>query len=106
MSTLHDLRVSLEMIKWEHSVFALPFALCGAMLAARGWPSAWQLLWNVVAMVSARSAAMAFNRYADAESDAADPRTRSPAVPAGILSKRLVGPFVIAASASFIFAGG
>src|SRR5947209_430271 len=104
VSTLHNVRVSLEMIKWEHSVFALPFALCGAMLAARGWPSAWQLLWIVVAMVSARSAAMAFNRYADAEIDAANPRTRSRAVPAGILSKRFVGAFVIAASAIFIFA--
>jgi len=104
MSTLHNVRVSLEMIKWEHSVFALPFALCGAMLAARGWPSPWQLLWIVVAMVSARSAAMAFNRYADAEIDAANPRTRSRAVPAGILSKQFVAVFVIAASAIFILA--
>src|SRR3954465_2708014 len=106
MSTLHDLRVSLEMIKWEHSVFALPFALCGAMLAARGWPSAWQLLWIVAAMVSARSAAMAFNRYADADIDAANPRTRMRAVPAGILSKQFVGLFVIAASTIFIFSAG
>ena len=90
------------MIKWEHSVFALPFALCGAMLAARGWPTWWQLLWIIVAMVSARSAAMAFNRYADAEIDAANPRTSSRAVPAGILSKQFVGLFVIAASAIFI----
>lgn len=104
MSTLRNLRVSLEMIKWEHSVFALPFALCGAMLAAGGWPSAWQLMWIVVAMISARSAAMAFNRYADAEIDRANPRTMSRAVPAGILSKRFVGAFVIAASAIFIFA--
>jgi len=92
------------MIKWEHSVFALPFALCGAMLAAGGWPSPWQLLWIVIAMVSARSAAMAFNRYADAEIDAANPRTQSRAVPAGILSKQFVGLFVIAASAIFIVA--
>ena len=104
VSTLHNVRVSLEMIKWEHSVFALPFALCGAMLAARGWPSTWQLLWIVVAMVSARSAAMAFNRYADAEIDAANPRTRSRAVPAGILSKQFVAVFVIGASAIFILA--
>src|SRR5215472_4395818 len=102
MSTLHNVRVSLEMIKWEHSVFALPFALCGAMLAAGGWPSPWQLLWIVIAMVSARSAAMAFNRYADAEIDAANPRTQSRAVPAGILSKQFVSLFVIAASAIFI----
>jgi len=92
------------MIKWEHSVFALPFALCGAMLAAGGWPSPWQLLWIVIAMVSARSAAMAFNRYADAEIDAANPRTQSRAVPAGILSKQFVSLFVIAASAIFIVA--
>ncbi|HWC20407.1 MAG TPA: UbiA-like polyprenyltransferase, partial [Terriglobales bacterium] len=104
MSTLHNVRVSLEMIKWEHSVFALPFALCGAMLAARGWPSFWQLLWIIVAMISARTAAMAFNRYADAEIDAANPRTKSRAVPAGILSKQFVGVFVIAASGFFILA--
>ena len=104
VSTLHNVRVSLEMIKWEHSVFALPFALCGAMLAARGWPSGWQLLWIIIAMVSARSAAMAFNRYADAEIDAANPRTRIRAVPAGILSKQFVGFFVVVASAIFIVA--
>ena len=101
-SAFHNVRVSLEMIKWEHSIFALPFALCGAMLAAGGWPSAWKLLWIIVAMVSARSAAMAFNRYADAEIDAANPRTKIRAVPAGLLSKQFVGFFVIAASAIFI----
>jgi len=74
------------------------------MLAAGGWPSAWQLLWIVIAMVSARSAAMAFNRYVDAEIDAANPRTKSRAVPAGILSKQFVGTFVVAASAIFILA--
>jgi len=61
---LHNLRVTLEMIKWEHSVFMLPFALCGAMLAANGLPSAHVLAWIIVAMVTARSAAMAFNRLA------------------------------------------
>jgi len=104
MSTLHNVRVSLEMIKWEHSVFALPFALCGAMLAAGGWPSAWKLLWIIAAMISARSAAMAFNRYADAEIDAANPRTKGRAVPAGIVSKQFVGLFVIVASAIFVLA--
>jgi 4-hydroxybenzoate polyprenyltransferase len=102
MSTLQNIRISLEMIKWEHSVFALPFALCGAMLAARGIPSAWQLLWIIVAMVSARSAAMAFNRYIDAEIDAANPRTKMRALPAGILSKQSVGVFVMIASVAFI----
>ena len=103
-STLHNVRVSLEMIKWEHSIFALPFALCGAMLAASGWPSAWQVLWIIVAMVSARSAAMAFNRYADAEIDAANPRTSMRAVPAGVLTKRFVGLFVVVACAVFVVA--
>jgi len=74
------------------------------MLAARGWPTPWQLLWIVVAMVSARTAAMAFNRYADAEIDAANPRTSARALPAGILSKRFVGLFVIVASALFVLA--
>jgi 4-hydroxybenzoate polyprenyltransferase len=103
-STLHNVRVSLDMIKWEHSIFALPFALCGAMLAASGWPSAWKVFWIVVAMVSARSAAMAFNRYADAEIDAANPRTSTRAVPAGVLSKRFVGLFVVVACAVFVVA--
>jgi len=102
VSAGHNLRISLEMIKWEHSVFALPFALCGAMLAARGWPTPWQLLWIVVAMVSARSAAMAFNRFADAEIDSANPRTSTRALPAGVLKKRFVGWFVLGASAIFI----
>jgi 4-hydroxybenzoate polyprenyltransferase len=90
------------MIKWEHSIFALPFALCGAMLAAGGWPRTWQLCWIIVAMVSARSAAMAFNRYADAAIDAANPRTRGRAIPAGTLSKRFVRAFVVVAASIFI----
>ncbi len=63
------------MIKWEHSIFALPFALTGAMLAAAGWPAWRKVFWIVVCMVTARSAAMAFNRWADARLDAANPRT-------------------------------
>jgi 4-hydroxybenzoate polyprenyltransferase len=104
MSTLHNVRVSLEMIKWEHSVFALPFALCGAMLAAGGWPTAWQFLWIVVAMVSARSAAMAFNRLVDTEIDASNPRTRTRALPAGLVSRRFVLLFVIGSCAVFVLA--
>jgi 4-hydroxybenzoate polyprenyltransferase len=104
VSTLANVRVSLEMIKWEHSVFALPFALCGAMLAARGWPTTWQLCWIIAAMVSARSAAMAFNRLVDAEIDAANPRTKTRAVPAGVLTKQFVALFVVIASAVFILA--
>ena len=83
---LRNLRVTLEMIKWEHSIFALPFALCGAMLAANGLPAGQQLLWIIVAMVAARSAAMAFNRLADASIDAANPRTQTRALPAGTLT--------------------
>ncbi len=101
---LHNLRVTLEMIKWEHSIFALPFALCGAMLAAGGFPSVHQLVWIVVAMIAARSAAMAFNRWADASIDAANPRTATRALPAGHLSAMFVATFVVVSSAIFIFA--
>lgn len=92
------------MIKWEHSVFALPFALCGAMLAAGGLPSLRQLLWIVVAMVAARSAAMSFNRLADASIDAANPRTRTRALPTGALTEDFVRNFVILSSSAFILA--
>jgi 4-hydroxybenzoate polyprenyltransferase len=101
---LHNLRVTLEMIKWEHSIFALPFALCGAMLAAGGLPTAHQLLWIVIAMLAARSAAMAFNRLADASIDAANPRTRTRALPAGQLSSTFVATFVIVSCVIFILA--
>lgn len=104
MALLRNLHVTLEMIKWEHSVFALPFALCGAMLAAGGLPTLHQLLWIVVAMVSARSAAMAFNRLADASIDARNPRTQSRALPAGTLTPGFVAAFVIVSSAVFVLA--
>jgi 4-hydroxybenzoate polyprenyltransferase len=103
---LRNLRVTLEMIKWEHSIFALPFALCGAMLAAKGLPTAHQLIWIIVAMVAARSAAMAFNRLVDASIDAANPRTRARALPAGHLSPAFVGTFVIVSSLVFVLAAG
>ncbi len=92
------------MIKWEHSVFALPFALTGAMLAAGGWPRPMQIVWILVCMVSARSAAMAFNRWADAELDARNPRTATRAIPAGILTRRFVGGFTLLSAALFILA--
>jgi 4-hydroxybenzoate polyprenyltransferase len=92
------------MIKWEHSIFALPFALCGAMLAANGLPAAQQLLWIVVAMVAARSAAMAFNRLADASIDAANPRTQARALPAGTLTPGFVATFVIVSCVVFVLA--
>ncbi len=99
-----NLRVTLEMIKWEHSIFALPFALCGAMLAARGVPSASQIIWIVVAMVAARSAAMAFNRLADAAIDADNPRTKGRALPAGLLTRSFVTKFVVISCAVFVLA--
>jgi 4-hydroxybenzoate polyprenyltransferase len=104
VAVLRDLRVTLEMIKWEHSIFALPFALCGAMLAAGGFPSLHQLLWIIVAMVAARSAAMAFNRWVDAAIDAANPRTNTRALPAGHLSPAFVVTFVLVSSAVFVLA--
>jgi len=104
VAVLRNLRVTLEMIKWEHSVFALPFAFCGAMLAADGIPSVHQILWIAIAMVSARSAAMAFNRLADATVDAANPRTRTRAIPAGVLSPAFVTTFVIASCGVFVLA--
>jgi 4-hydroxybenzoate polyprenyltransferase len=93
--------VTLEMIKWEHSVFALPFALTGAVLAAGGWPPLRVLGWIVVCMVAARSAAMAFNRLVDARLDAANPRTAMRALPAGTLSSGFVSGFVVASVALF-----
>jgi 4-hydroxybenzoate polyprenyltransferase len=101
---LKNLQVTLEMIKWEHSVFALPFALCGAMLAARGVPTVHQLVWIVVAMVAARSAAMSFNRLADASIDAANPRTRTRALPAGALTQNFVRNFTLVSCGIFVLA--
>src|SRR5437667_887566 len=92
------------MIKWEHSIFALPFALCGAMLAASGIPTVHQLLWISVAMVAARSAAMSFNRLADASIDAANPRTRTRALPAGDLTHSFVRNFTLISSGIFVLA--
>ena len=98
-----NLRTTLEMIKWEHSVFALPFALTGAMLAARGMPS-WRILfWIVVCMIAARSAAMAFNRWADAEIDRANPRTSARAIPVGLLSRQFTLGFTIVTAVIFLF---
>ena len=96
-----QIRRTLDMIKFEHSVFALPFALLGALLGARGWPSAHALLWIVVAMIGARSAAMTFNRIADRKLDANNPRTRLRALPAGLLSLRFAVVFFLASAAVF-----
>jgi 4-hydroxybenzoate polyprenyltransferase len=103
------LRLTLEMIRFEHSVFALPFALTGALLAFResgtfvasGW---WVLLWIVIAMVGARSAAMAFNRLVDADIDGRNPRTKGRHLPAGLLSRNFCIGFTVASGALFMFA--
>lgn len=102
------LRLTLDMIKFEHSVFALPFALTGALLA---WRDAhfqipnlvWRFVWIVVAMVSARSAAMAFNRLLDADIDARNRRTAMRHLPAGLLSVRFASGFTFICSAVFLF---
>ncbi|QHN04361.1 4-hydroxybenzoate octaprenyltransferase [Granulicella sp. WH15] len=96
--------ITLEMIKWEHSIFALPFALTGAMLAAGGLPTLPVLGWIIVCMVSARSAAMAFNRLVDARLDADNPRTAMRAIPAGALTTTFVAGFVLVCSGIFFFA--
>lgn len=83
------------MIKFSHTLFALPFAFTGALLAARGMPSAGQLFWILLAMVGARTAAMGLNRLIDANIDAKNPRTASRAIPAGLLSKGTVALFIL-----------
>jgi 4-hydroxybenzoate polyprenyltransferase len=105
--TKSRIRTVLEMIKFEHSVFALPFALVGALLAARaggGFPSWRQILWIVVAMVGARSAAMTMNRIADIEFDRRNPRTANRALPAGQLSVGFAWAFTILASTVLVVA--
>jgi len=97
-------RTTLEMIKFEHSVFALPFALTGALLAVRGLPTLRQLFWLIVAMVGARSAAMTFNRIADLEFDALNPRTKMRALPAGELSLRFAVGFTVVSCALVVLA--
>jgi len=110
------LRLTLDMIKFEHSIFALPFAFTGALLAWRdlrlhGGPNpSWRfpatLLWIIAAMVCARSAAMAFNRIVDASIDSRNPRTRTRHLPAGLLSRGFAWGFVLVASALFVVAAG
>jgi len=99
-----QLKTVLEMIRFEHTVFALPFAFLGALLASDGLPGLWQTSWIIVAMAGARSAAMAFNRIVDVEFDRLNPRTRERALPRGRLSMRFAVVFTIVASALFVFA--
>jgi 4-hydroxybenzoate polyprenyltransferase len=109
--TTKRIRTVLEMIKFEHSVFALPFALTGALLAARathqppnGWPTLRQILWIIVAMVAARSAAMTLNRIADLRYDRENPRTQQRALATGALSVSFAWIFTCIAVAVFVFA--
>ena len=102
-------RTVLEMIKFEHSIFALPFALTGALLAARygagePWPSLPQILWIIVAMVGARSAAMTMNRIVDADYDRENPRTSNRALPTGALSVGFAWAFTIVSAAVLVLA--
>lgn len=101
---LQKLRLTLRMIKIEHSVFALPFALISALVAAHGLPSPHQLLWILVAMVAARSCAMSFNRVADRKFDSLNPRTQKWPLAAGLLSLPFVIVFIAVCTAIFIFA--
>src|SRR6185295_10446229 len=103
-TALRNIRLTLEMIKIEHTLFALPFAFLGALLAANGLPSGRQILWIVVAMVGARSTAMAFNRIADRKIDGRNPRTASRALPAGLLSVGFVWMFTIISALVFLLA--
>lgn len=98
------LRTTLEMIKFEHTLFALPFAFLGAILAAGGLPSAWQIVWITVAMVGARSAAMTFNRIIDLDFDAANPRTANRELPTGRLSIGFAWAFLFVSIGVFLVA--
>jgi len=104
MMAVRNIRTTLEMIKIEHTLFALPFAFLGAMLAAGGLPHLRQIFWITVAMFGARSTAMTFNRIADREFDAHNPRTRARAIPAGLLSLRFAWAFTLFSAALFLLA--
>ncbi len=101
---LKKTRIILEMVKIEHTIFALPFAFLGAVLAVRGLPNLKQIGWIVLAMIGARSAAMAFNRLIDLPFDARNPRTSSRALPSKQLSKGFVILFIALSSAVLVFA--
>jgi 4-hydroxybenzoate polyprenyltransferase len=100
----NNIRTTLEMIKIEHTLFALPFAFLGAVLAARGLPTPWQIVWIALAMVGARSTAMAFNRIADKDYDARNERTKMRAIPAGTLSVSFVWGFTLLSASVFFIA--
>lgn len=97
-------RIFLEMIKFSHTVFALPFAFVGALLAAGGLPSMRQIVWITVAMAGARTCAMSLNRLIDAEIDARNPRTKGRALPAGLLSRGAVAGWSIVSAVAMLVA--
>ena len=101
---MRKLKIILEMIKFEHTIFALPFAVMSAFIAARGLPSLEKLGWILVAMVGARSCAMAFNRLADAELDSRNPRTSMRAIPAGLITRSAVWTFTLISAGLLVFA--
>lgn len=103
-SVFRPFLTTLRMIRFEHSLFALPFAFLGALLAAEGWPSWRQVFWIVVAMVGGRSAAMAFNRIADLPYDAMNPRTASRELPTGQLSLGFAWVFTLVSAAVLVIA--
>ena len=102
---LSRLATYLSFVRFSHSVFALPFALTGALLASRDHPVTWwRVVWIIVAMVTARSAAMGFNRLVDARFDAANPRTASREIPTGRMSTTEATAFVAVMSIAFVAA--
>lgn len=101
---MRKLKIILEMIKFEHTVFALPFAVMSAFIAAEGLPSLAKFGWILVAMVGARSCAMAFNRITDAEFDSMNPRTATRAIPAGLITKSAVWVFTIVSAGLLVLA--
>jgi 4-hydroxybenzoate polyprenyltransferase len=103
-SLFRKITVFLEMIKFSHTVFALPFALTGALLAAKGLPGGLQIFWIIMAMVGARTSAMGLNRLIDAEIDARNPRTAGRAIPAGLIGKGVTAVFILASLALLLLA--
>lgn len=98
------IKIILDMIKFEHTVFALPFAIMSAFIASDGLPALDKIVWILLAMIGARSCAMAFNRLADSELDEANPRTATRAIPAGRITKRAVWVFTVVSAALLVFA--
>jgi len=101
---MRKLKIILEMIKFEHTIFALPFAIMSAFIAAEGIPPLPKLGWILVAMVGARSCAMAFNRLVDAEIDSEDPRTAMRAIPGGLVTNEAVSVFTLVSAGLLVFA--